>query len=1081
MLSFKELETYLINLVYDENPIKEISRFESLDKYDKQKIMRCLSTFFMLDPKFTELANILSHLATSFTNFKDIVQYVREYAKKTSKSNIWFLTGNKYDYYSKLLVNKFPKVFSDEFTSKMFIMTYPDECSHICKFLDDPKYTLAERSKELFDELINISTNEKNIKNDTTHFYGEGRYILNNLIFTTDLTKDFSRILDQKFNSNEDHFCYECKYKKNSYVLFDEIVNDSNRHEVDVLFMGMNPYKDEVEHCRPFSGKAGKHLRNLINNSNMQHLNIVIFNTVPCFIENNGDPEESVFSKCVSKFASKVISYLKPKVVVFLGDVALSGFYYMLKSKNIDDEKCKEICKNLKHNIIKIQSNYIAHTYHPSYLNYNHNLRTYEKMIEMFNNICLQINPSIVTSTVKPYVASNSYDKKSYNNNVKYLRRNPKDFYKEIIDNNYWLTNVVFLDESTTNEKYTTKRIIARFRNINDNNDTFLVDISDLITYEYYVLKSDDELYEPIKQFDKVVQKEVSLLDYINKKFIRDDINKLKSYEGDIDEFDYPMFKFGETANYKEVVGLHKVCFTDIETLSEAEIPDEKNAIYPIPVVTSIIDDVVYVYVSYSTINKYKQITRNEIENYVKESFQELIEEFKQDSIAAKLLDNEIKISVKIFNDDSELIRETMLLWATADVLTGWNSYYDLNYLVSRSKVLGIDKFKLDKFSTNSLLHKKYNQHAKNIVYQPHRSYRYGFYMLPGMTMIDMLDIYKTSHKLESYSLDFVSKLEFENIKKMNIEGTFVEQLKNDVKTFLKYNINDTFLTYLIDKKKKIIQPLMGLSSISFCTLTTSTQNLKIIDGFLFKYSRKRNCVVRNKRHYDETFQKLGGYVRKVGKEQNKLVSCFDVASMYPNIIISYNISFDSNIGHIKGQFIDNEQMILEIVESISYFVKKLVNMENITEDEINKYNKQFVFVYDPLTTNKQVETTSYELAKIIHDKDYLITPRGTVFRNKPDGLSVEMMRDLIEQRKGYKKKAALTGDPVAELFSLTYKLAANAYYGANGAEDFRFFNPYNAETITLIGQMIIRTVQVITNDYITEQIKGEVKHGTNA
>ncbi len=1071
MMQFKELEEYLLNLIYAEDNRKYILQFDTMDKYDKQRIMRCLSTFFMLDPNFVDLAFTLSKLAMSYSNFKDIVQYVREYSKKTTKSNIWFLTGNKYDYYSKLLVTKLPRLFPDELTAKLFIMTYPDECVHICKFIDDPKYVLVDRAKELFDQLVATNNQTSEVQETMDYSTGQGRYIINNLVFTTELTKEFSKELDLKFECNEDHFCYTCKYKKNSYVLFDEIVNDPNRFEVDVLFMGMNPYKDEVAMCRPFSGKAGKHLRNLINNSNMQYLNIVIFNTIPCFIENNGDPEENVVSRCANKFASEVIKYLKPKVVVFLGDIALKGFYHILRNKNVPEETCKEIIKNVKHKIVKFSNNYVAHTYHPSYLNYNHNLMTYEKMVNMFNSIAEHIKPQ---SVVRELQQKSNYNNSNYsgksNQTTKYLRRSPKDFFSEIIKDNYWLTNVVFLDENKPDEKYTTKRAIARFRNLNDINDTFLVDISDLINYEYYVLKNDNDLYEPIKEMDKVVKKEVTLLDYINKKYIKEDINKQKSYEGDIDEFDYAMFKFGETCNYKEVTGLHKVCFTDIETLSESEIPDEKNCSHPIPIVTSIIDDTAYVYIAYSVISKYIQTTKSDLDRFVQESFQELIEEFKNDKVTSNFVSDNMKLVIKVFNDEVELIKNTIKLWSTADVLTGWNSFYDLNYVGARSKLLGIDKINLEQFSTNALMHKKYNQHNKNIVYAPHRSYRYGFYLLPGMTMIDMLEVYKNNHKLESYSLDFVSRLEFDNVKKMHIEGSFVEQLKNNLKLFIKYNINDTFLTYLIDAKKKLIQPLMGLSSISFCTLTTVRQNLKLIDGFLLKYARKRNCVVRNKKHFDESFQKIGGYVRSVGKDQKKLIACFDVASMYPNIIISFNISFDSNIGHIKGQFIDNEQDLLDKVESVSYFVSKLRNNEEITEEDIENNNRSFVFVYDPLTTNRHVDMTSYELAKVIFSNNYLITPRGTVFRNKPDGLAVEMMKDLLQQRKGYKKKAAETGDPVAELFSLTYKLAANSYYGANGAEDFRFFNPYNAETITLIGQMIIRSVQVMTNEYITQE-----------
>lgn len=91
--------------------------------------------------------------------------------------------------------------------------------------------------------------------------------------------------------------------------------------DVDVLFVGEAPGRDEDLQGRPFVGRAGQILNKWIEEARLT--NYAIINIVKCRPPNNRKPLQSEIRACLPYFI-KQIKELNPKLIVALGATAMS-------------------------------------------------------------------------------------------------------------------------------------------------------------------------------------------------------------------------------------------------------------------------------------------------------------------------------------------------------------------------------------------------------------------------------------------------------------------------------------------------------------------------------------------------------------------------------------------------------------------------------------------------------------------------------------------------------------------------------------------------------------------------------------
>lgn len=97
----------------------------------------------------------------------------------------------------------------------------------------------------------------------------------------------------------------------------------SNMNPSPIVILGQNPGKEEVIQGTPFVGISGKIFDEcLLEYAGLTRKDLYICNAVNCLTPNNRKPTEVEFINC-SVFLEKQLDFLKPKVVVTLGGLAL--------------------------------------------------------------------------------------------------------------------------------------------------------------------------------------------------------------------------------------------------------------------------------------------------------------------------------------------------------------------------------------------------------------------------------------------------------------------------------------------------------------------------------------------------------------------------------------------------------------------------------------------------------------------------------------------------------------------------------------------------------------------------------------
>jgi DNA polymerase len=142
--------------------------------------------------------------------------------------------------------------------------------------------------------------------------------------------------------------------------------------KAEIMIVGEAPGRNEDEQGRPFVGKAGQLLNEILEGLGIRREEIFITNIVKCRPPNNRDPTEREKETC-SPYLLKQIEIIKPKYIICLGRHSASFLMSKIgmKFSSISEARGKEI--EGKINGIEVK---IIVTYHPAAALYNPNLRS---------------------------------------------------------------------------------------------------------------------------------------------------------------------------------------------------------------------------------------------------------------------------------------------------------------------------------------------------------------------------------------------------------------------------------------------------------------------------------------------------------------------------------------------------------------------------------------------------------------------------------------------------------------------------------------------------------------------------------
>ena len=394
--------------------------------------------------------------------------------------------------------------------------------------------------------------------------------------------------------------------------------------------------------------------------------------------------------------------------------------------------------------------------------------------------------------------------------------------------------------------------------------------------------------------------------------------------------------------------------------------------------------------------------------------------------------------------DEYSLLKQFIALWQLKypDVLTGWNVVgFDVPYLMNRmNRIIGEDESK--KMSPWNYV-SAYEETLYNRTYQT--------YELAGVSVLDYLRLYRKfspNKSQENYRLDTIAQAEEvgQKIAYDDYDGLH-DLYKKNFQKFIEYNIRDVELVEKLNAKGRLIEMALTIAYDAKVNYNDVFMQVRMWDTICYNHLYHKKTVIPPKVPSKKSSAYEGAYVKDPQIGMFDWVASFDLNSLYPHLMMQYNISPDT-IVEPKDYTPEMRQIISNGVS-----VEKLLN--------------------------KQIN-----LSKL---NGVCLTPNGQFFKTDKQGFLPGILEKMYNDRTVYKKKMldakqnyenATTEDAKKEYgdlisrynnLQLTKKECLNSAYGALGSEYFRFFDIRQAEGITLAGQLSIRWIENKINQFMNK------------
>ena len=401
----------------------------------------------------------------------------------------------------------------------------------------------------------------------------------------------------------------------------------------------------------------------------------------------------------------------------------------------------------------------------------------------------------------------------------------------------------------------------------------------------------------------------------------------------------------------------------------------------------------------------------------------------EKSELDSTLLDKVVYIKCE---SEHQLISKFMKFWSDnmPNVVTGWNvSGFDMPYIYNRLVNLGFDPNKLSPWNRCDM--------REVTLARADRSFKEV--TMKGISVIDYIILYRKNFIQESYRLDWIAYLELGQRKLDHSEVTGLHMLYyTNYQKFIDYNIQDVNLVKMLDEKLGLIDAQLAIAYKSCMNYDEVGSPVRawdsLINNELIKQNMQPHFSIETK---DKTSQIPGGHVKEPIVGKHGWVLSFDLNSLYPHLVMQYNISPETII---------NKSKVWPDI-SPGERIKKFLAREPIS-DESN---------------------------------GYIVAGSGWMFSKEKEGILPKLMRTLYEERLMYKErmlKKQKEGKPFEYEFNnqQVRKILLNSGYGAITNKFYRWYDQRLGESITLSGQFIIQEAEKNLNAYMNKLLKTDNK-----
>ena len=387
-------------------------------------------------------------------------------------------------------------------------------------------------------------------------------------------------------------------------------------------------------------------------------------------------------------------------------------------------------------------------------------------------------------------------------------------------------------------------------------------------------------------------------------------------------------------------------------------------------------------------------------------------------------------------NSEMHMLDEFLKFWQDncPDIITGWNSkLFDMAYMCNRIINLMGERDVRKLSPWNVVRSDPIEMMGKTL----------ARFSILGVAQLDYMDLYKklTVKNHESFKLDHIAEVELGKKKDENPFETFKEWYTNDYQSFVDYNIVDVELVDELEKKLKLIELCITMAYNAKVNYEDIYSQVRTWDCLIYNHLKSKNIIPPLKQKSKGSTDLVGAYVKDPQVGMHEWVVSFDLNSLYPHLIMQYNISPETII---------NSQSDLKI---------------------------------DKLLDKK------YNLSKL-KDNNIAIAANGTMYKTDKQGFLPEMLEKEYNDRVKYKKlmiqaqqeyqqtknKKLLNDIAKYHIIQFSKKISLNSAYGAIGNQYFRYYDHREAEAITTSGQLAIRWIENKMNAYLNHLLKTKDK-----
>jgi len=379
-----------------------------------------------------------------------------------------------------------------------------------------------------------------------------------------------------------------------------------------------------------------------------------------------------------------------------------------------------------------------------------------------------------------------------------------------------------------------------------------------------------------------------------------------------------------------------------------------------------------------------------------------------------------------------ELLSNFINYWMqdVPDVITGWNiQLYDIPYICKRLRRVHGEKL-MKRMSPWGLC----SEGEVHIMGRTHTTFDVG-----GVCQLDYLDLYKkfTYKAQESYRLDYIASVELGQKKLDHSEfDTFKDFYTKGWQKFIEYNIVDVELVDRLEDKMKLIELALTMAYDAKVNYNDVFYQVRMWDNIIYNYLKKRDIVIPPKNKSTKSEKYAGAYVKEPKPGRYDWVVSFDLNSLYPHLIMQYNIS----------------------PETLCEARHPTVTVTRLLEEQ---------------------EVIDGEYAVCANGAQYRKDVRGFLpeLMDKMYGDRVVFKKKMIQAKKDYEKapsKALEKEIARCNNIQMAKKISLNSAYGAIGNQYFRYYKLANAEAITLSGQVSIRWIENKMNQKMNKILKTE-------